>query len=322
MTARSVHVGLSITQSEDFRAATLPLFERGLVDALEWNIDTGWSRLGPPDWVLALLAAYSEAGRLYGHGVEFSLLSAELSQRQRWWLARLAEEVRARRFVHLSEHFGFLTAGEFVNNTVMPHPRSETALRLGRGRLAMLSDVAGMSVGLENLALAFSRRDVEEQPDFLDALLEPGGGFLLLDLHNLYCQAVNFNLEPLELLGRYPLARVRELHVAGGELSYPRSDPQQRPFRRDSHVGDVPDDVYALLREALARCENAEVVIVERSDHTLASDADLARFGVDFERLRAVVGEVRGNTAEATTDKSAEATTGNSAEATTGEERR
>lgn len=298
MSARSVHVGLSITQSEDFRAATLPLFERGLVDALEWNVDTGWSRLGPPDWVLALLAAYGEAGRLYGHGVEFSLLSAELSQRQRWWLARFEEEVRTRRFVHISEHFGFLTAGEFVNNTVMPHPRSETALRLGRERLAMLSDVAGMSVGLENLAFAFSRRDVEEQPDFLDALLEPGGGFLLLDLHNLYCQAVNFDIAPEALLARYPLTRVREIHVAGGELSYPRSDPQRRAFRRDSHVGDVPDDVYALLREALARCENAEVVIVERSDHTLASDADLARFGIDFERLRAVVGAVRGNTAE------------------------
>lgn len=298
MNAPPVHVGLSIAQSEDFRAATLPLFERGIVDAIEWNLDTGWSRQGPPDWVRALLTAYADAGRLYGHGVEFSLLSAELSPRQRWWLERFAEETSARRYVHISEHFGFLTAGEFTNNTVMPHPRSDTALRVGRERLALLSGIAGMPIGLENLAFAFSRRDVEEQPDFLDALLEPGGGFLLLDLHNLYCQAVNFEIAPDVLLGRYPLARVREIHVAGGELSFPRTDPQKRPFRRDSHVGDVPNDVYALLREALARCENAEVVIVERSDHTLASDEDLARFGVDFERLRTVVAEVRGNTPE------------------------
>lgn len=296
MTGASVHVGLSLSPGEDFRLATLPLFERGIVDAVEWNVDMGWSAAGVAPWISALCEAYGEAGRLSGHGVEFSVLSATLAPRQHAWLARLREEVRVRRYARISEHFGFLTAGSFVNNTVMPLPRSEAALRVGRDRLARLSDAAGMAVGLENLALAFGPRDVAEQPDFLEDLLAPGDGSLLLDLHNLHCQAVNFDVAPDALLARYPLARVRELHVAGGELDHPRSDPRGRPFRRDSHVGDVPDEVHALLREALRRCPNLETVILERSDHTLHGDAEVARFVADFERLRAIVGEERGNT--------------------------
>jgi len=296
VTGASVHVGLSLSLGEDFRLATLPLFERGIVDAVEWNVDMGWSAAGVPAWIRALCEAYGEAGRLSGHGVEFSVLSATLEPRQRAWLARLREEVRARRYVRISEHFGFLTAGRFVNNTVMPLPRSEAALRVGRDRLARLSDAAGMAVGLENLALAFGARDVAEQPDFLEDLLAPGDGHLLLDLHNLLCQAVNFDVAPDALLARYPLARVRELHVAGGELDHPRSDPRGRPFRRDSHVGDVPDAVFALLREALRRCPQLETVIVERSDHTLHGERDAARFVADFARIRAIVGEERGNT--------------------------
>jgi len=60
--------------SEDFREAALPLLDDGLVDALAWSIDLGWGR-AIPDWAEALLEAYGEAGRLYAHGVELSLLS-------------------------------------------------------------------------------------------------------------------------------------------------------------------------------------------------------------------------------------------------------
>lgn len=56
-----------------------------------------------------------------------------------------------------------------------------------------------MRIGLENLALAFTASDVRDQGQFLDDLLAPFDGFLVLDLHNLYCQLVNFDqdLQPL-----------------------------------------------------------------------------------------------------------------------------
>lgn len=289
-----VAVGLLVSASEDFRDASYPLFEEGIVDAIQWNLDMGWSSRGVPDWVAALLDAYEAAGRLHGHGVEFSLFSAPLSPRQERWLAHFERETRSRRYVRLSEHFGFMTAGDFIGGTVLPHPRTEAALRVGHARLALLSEIARQPVGLENLALAFSRRDVEEQPDFLDALLEPHGGHLLLDLHNLLCQAENFEIPPLELLHRYPLARVRELHLAGGELSHPVSDPRKRAFRRDSHMDHLPEGVFTLLAEALVSCPNLEALFFEHADGVLSRARDVAQLDSDFRRARELVRTLRG----------------------------
>jgi hypothetical protein len=47
---------------------------------------------------------------------------------------------------------------------------------------------------LENLALSFSVDDVKHQGEFLEKLVEPVNGFLILDLHNLYCQSHNFDI--------------------------------------------------------------------------------------------------------------------------------
>src|SRR5687768_7359343 len=117
---RSVRVGLMLAPAEDFREAALPLFEEGIVGALEWSVDMGWGPAGIPPWARALLDAYSEADRLYGHGVEMSLLSADSSARQERWLERLRREVKERRFVHFSEHYGFMTAGRFTDGTPLP----------------------------------------------------------------------------------------------------------------------------------------------------------------------------------------------------------
>lgn len=274
--------------AEDLRDAALPLLEEGLVGALEWSVDIGWGGQGVPAWCDALMRAYQEADRLYAHGVELSLLSARLEPRQERWLERMRAEVQERRYRHLSEHYGWMTAGRFTNGTPLPHPFTEEAVALGRERIEMLREASGLDVGLENLAFAFGPRDVEDQPRFIEALLEPSDGFLLLDVHNLYCQAVNYGFDPIELMERYPLARVRELHVAGGRLSYPSSDPAGRPFRRDGHDDVVPDGAFALVERALERCPDLEVIILEHTDHALHRDEDVASYRAGFRRLRAL----------------------------------
>ena len=284
----AIRVGLMLSPAEDFREAALPLFEQEIVDALEWSLDLGWGPGGVPDWAELLLEAYGEAGRLYAHGVELSLFSAKLEDRQRKWLARVEKECARRRFVHFSEHYGFMTAGRFTNGTPLPVPYAPEVIALGLERMAMLRETVKVPLGLENLAFAFGRRDVEDQPRFMHELLEPSDGFLLLDVHNLYCQAVNYGFDPIALMERYPLARVRELHVAGGTWSKPASDPEGRPFRRDGHDGHVPGDVFPLVAAAIERCPALEVIILEHTDNHLNTDAALAQYRADFVRLRAL----------------------------------
>lgn len=262
--------------------ATLPLFAAGEVDALEWSFDTGWAR-PLPEWAARLLDTYAGVDALYGHGVHLSPLSARWTPRQAAWIERARIEASERRYVHVSEHFGWSTAGPFARGAPMPLPRSEASLRVGRDRLCRLADAIGRPVGLENLALAMCRRDVEALPDFLDALLEPVDGFVLLDLHNLYCQAANQALDAHALLERYPRHRVRELHVSGGRWATAAG----RPFRRDTHDDAIPEAVIDLLTDALERFE-VEVVTVERLGDTLASAEHRNAHAREVRRVRAL----------------------------------
>ena len=238
-------VGLSLMLEDDFVRATLPFLEAGEVEVLEWSFDVGWSLPKLPDWADELLDHYSQAGRLLGHGVTFSALSAAWTARQAQWLQRLRGELDRRQYVHISEHFGFMTAGDFHRSAPLPVPLTAASLRLGQDRLRMLHEQGAEPVGLENLAFAFGRQDVADQGRFLDQLLAPVNGFLLLDLHNLYCQSCNFGLSLSELLDLYPLSRVRELHVSGGSwspanagIALPR-DSRTDLVRRDTHDGAV-----------------------------------------------------------------------------------
>ena len=149
--------------------------------------------------------------------------------------------------------------------------------------------MARVPVGLENLAFAFGPQDVRDQGVFLDQLLGEVDGFLLLDLHNVYCQLCNFGQKVDQLLASYPLDRVRELHVSGGSWSESTTDGGGQ-VRRDTHDNAVPDDVFELVAWALDRCPAVEAVILERLGGTLRA-ADAECFQDDFRRLRQLVRE-------------------------------
>jgi uncharacterized protein (UPF0276 family) len=287
-------VGLSLAVDDGFRAATSPLFEAGLIDVVEWSFDVAWAfgKNPTPKWVSAVCDLYSNAGRLYGHGVAFSALSASWEERQERWLAHLARELERRRYVHVSEHMGFMSARGFHPGAPLPVPMTDEAIRAGRYALGRLRDVVGEPMGLENLAPVLARRDAEEQGDFMEALLAPQDGFVLLDLHNVFCQSFNLGIPVPELLARMPLSRVREIHVSGGSLWKPVVDPK-RTLRADTHNGPVPAEVMDAIPLALRACPNVEVVFLERIGETLDAQEDADQFRRDFVNLRAKVEEAR-----------------------------
>lgn len=274
---------------DPFRQAAYSLFEAGEVDVLEWSFDMGWSVPRLPEWMEPLLNFYGQRGRLLGHGVTFSLLSGQWTDRHQQWLQSLSEESRRHRYRHISEHYGFMTAGTYQKGAPLPVPKTPETVRLGQDRLRRLAEAAGCSVGLENLAFAFGPNDVLDQGSFLEELLEPVNGFLLLDLHNLYCQSVNFKMPLTELVARYPLHRVRELHLSGGSWFLEGSSADEQPIRRDTHDGAVPEELFAVLPSILKRTPAVEAVIFEQLGDSLESDESKVRFQADYRKIRAIV---------------------------------
>jgi len=278
-------VGLSLLPTEDFRDFAWNLVDRAMVDVIEWSFDIIWGDGEmTPSWCESILDDFSARGRLLGHGVTFSPFSGGFTERQRWWLDKLRAECDRRRYVQISEHFGFMEAGPFVESAPMPVPMTEGAVILGRRCLEALARSSGCPVGLENLALAFCLEDVRGQGKFLEEVLSRVDGFLVLDLHNLYCQSVNFDIPMSELLGSYPLGRVRELHISGGSLSARRSGAGPA-IRRDTHDGPVPERVFEILPEALDRCPGVEYVILERLGGTIDELGGAEELIRDYERI-------------------------------------
>lgn len=295
MPSRPPRIGLNLFAHESFRAAAGPLFADGLVDALEWDVDESWGYGGVerarrlPSWIAELLDLYSDDDALYGHGVWFSLLSARWEERQARWLEALHVACGMRRYRHLSEHFGFHTARGFRRGTMFPAPYTDGAVRVGRDRLRLIKDAAGgVHVGVENAAVALGAADAEAQGDFIaDVLGGDDDAFLVLDVHNVWTQSCNLGLSPDALLRSFPLARVRELHIAGGSWYTPRGS--DTPFRLDSHDGPVPAEAFALLPTALRECPNVEVVFLEHRGANLETADDVAQLQADFRRVRQIV---------------------------------
>ena len=270
--------------------ATLPLLEAEQVAAIEWSFDALFQFRTIPDWFTELITTFSDHQRLIGHGVFFSLFSGNWSPAQQAWLKHLQQLSQQYHFDHITEHFGFMTGADFHRGAPLSVPLNQVTLDIGIDRLKRISEACSRPVGLENLAFAYSLEEVKRQGDFLLQLIEPVNGFIILDLHNLYCQLHNFDLALEELIPYYPLDRVREIHISGGSWENSAWHPA-KPVRRDTHDHSVPEEVFQLLGTILPRCPNLKYVVLEQLGTSLHSAESQVDFQADFSRMDRIVQE-------------------------------
>lgn len=271
-------------------AACLPLMEESRVEAIEWSFDALYKVKEVPSWFRDLLMAFGNEQRLIGHGVFFSLFSGKWMPEQEAWLKHLQQTCAEFRFDHITEHFGFMTGKDFHHGAPLNIPYTSTTLTIGRDRLKRIQTACGLPVGLENLAFSYSLDEVKRHGAFLEQLLEPVNGFIILDLHNLYCQLRNFDLAFDEMISLYPLERVREIHISGGSWDASTADPS-RSVRRDTHDDAVPPDVFQLLEMTMARCPHLKYVVLEQLGNGLETEESRQSFYNDFLQMEQIVRE-------------------------------
>lgn len=103
--------------------------------------------------------------------------------------------------------------------------------------------------------------EIGDEFGLMERIIALSGCGQLLDLHNLYCNALNFGFEPITALGRVKLDRVGEIHVAGGSW--------RDGFYMDAHNGRVPEPVWDLLELTLSRAPGIGAVVFEILDQYL-----------------------------------------------------
>ena len=114
----------------------------------------------------------------------------------------------------------------------------------------------GVPIAVET-GVNYLRPRPDELPDgdFVSQVVERASCGLLLDLHNVFANALN-GRQPLdEYLEQLPLERVWEVHLAGGmELD---------GFWLDAHSGAIPDPLYAIAERLIPRLVNLKAIIFE-----------------------------------------------------------
>ena len=86
---------------------------------------------------------------------------------------------------------------------------------------------------------------------------------MLLDLHNVYANGVNFSFDPIRYLDGLDPTRIGAIHLAGGCWIEGEGDEAERRYL-DDHLHDVPDPVYRLLVEVGVRVQRPLTVVLER----------------------------------------------------------
>jgi len=196
------------------------------------------------------------------HGVTAGLASISPPEERR--LARMARLVEAVQPVSWSEHLAFVRAGGIEIGHLAAPPRTEAGVEAASRNIRRAAMIVGAMPAMENIAtLVDPPASTLDEARWVSGILEESGAPLLLDLHNLYANAVNFGTEPAVLLLRMPLHRVTTVHLSGGHwIPEPGSSGRQRLL--DDHVHDVPPEVFALLTALAARAPQPLDVILER----------------------------------------------------------
>ncbi len=102
-----------------------------------------------------------------------------------------------------------------------------------------------MPFAVENVAALFDWPDDElTEGEFLAEIVERTGALLVLDIANVYANALNRGRDPWAELSRLPLERIAYCHIAGGSISDGKY--------HDTHTDPVPEAVLELLAQFTA----------------------------------------------------------------------
>ncbi len=209
---------------------------------------------------------------LIPHALNLSVGSAEGLDTD--YLSLLAKLVKKLNPPWWSEHLCFTKAGGVDIGHISPLPYTWEAVEVVCRNINQLSSYLDVPLILENITYLVTIPGGEmSEAQFIAEVAQRSDCGLLLDVTNLYTNAVNHHYHVETFLSQLPLERVVQLHFVGGYW--------QNGILIDSHSHFTPEAVWALMDQILART-TVKGVILERDENLppftqLAAELDKAR---------------------------------------------
>lgn len=178
------------------------------------------------------------------HGVGLSLASAGRLNRKH--LAYLRSLVTRFNPVLVSDHLSWGAANGRHLNDLLPIPYTEETLLIVCDHVDEAQDFLRRQFLIENISAYIQfRESTMTESTFLAELVNRTGCGILLDVNNLYVNAINHKIDPLRYLEELPSAAIKEIHLAGFE--------QAGEILIDTHGTRIAAPVWELYQQALDR---------------------------------------------------------------------
>jgi uncharacterized protein (UPF0276 family) len=182
------------------------------------------------------------------HGVGLSLGSADANAnasaaQHLQKLKRLVERLEP---ALVSEHLCWSAIDDVYLNDLLPLPYNEAALSLMCARVSHVQETLKRTILIENISACLAHQaSTMTETRFLAELARRTGCGILLDVNNLYVNAINFGFDPLPLIAELPADAIGEIHLAG--------HLQIDECLIDDHGSRVIPAVWELYRRTLQR---------------------------------------------------------------------
>jgi uncharacterized protein (UPF0276 family) len=210
---------------------------------------------------LKLLAAHFP---IIPHAINLSLGSA--SGLDTDYVRKLAALINQLNPPWWSEHICFTKAGGVDIGHLSPLPYTYEAVDVLCRNIAEVRRFVDVPLILENITYMVTLPGAEmTEAQFLTEVVERSGCGLLLDVTNIYTNAVNHNYDIQAFLEELPWERVVQLHFVGGHW--------HDGILIDSHSQSTPVEVWKLMDEVVAKMP-VKGLVLER-DENLPTFAEL-----------------------------------------------
>lgn len=242
-----------------------------------------WPRM---DWFEAVSENYMDTGgrplrileevrRHYPvalHGVSLSIGSVDPLDQH--YLERLKALVDRIEPAIVSDHLCWTKVDEEQLHDLLPLPFTEEAIRHVAQRVEAVQGFLGRRILIENISTYVTyKHSVMSEWEFLAEVARRADCGILLDLNNIYVNAVNHGFDPYLYLEHIPGERIGQFHLAG--------HTDMGTYLFDTHSRPIIDQVWNLYRRALQRYGSVTTLIEWDEDipefSELAKEAAKAR---------------------------------------------
>jgi len=225
---------------------------------------------------LQFLEAIREHYPIVLHGVGMSLGSTDPLDFD--YLKRLKTLFQHIQSSFISDHLSWVSADKKYLHDLIPLPLTEEAINHVSDRIDQVQTFLGEAILIENPSSYFEYESSEmNEWDFINAITEKTGCYMLLDVNNVYVSAFNNDFDANTYIKNINPKRVKQIHLAG------YSDEKDYLF--DMHNQTIHEPVWQLYQATLEQCGPVPTLI-ERDDNIppfaeLAAEARKAQQFID-----------------------------------------